>query len=143
MDTDTAQHLLAALRESGLHPPERLDFAAQFLVASEDDVSLADQLLTHGLLTPYMHRKVRINRSYEILFGAYLILDKIGEGGMGKVYRAVQLGDGKLVALKVVRQHLVQAQQDVFPHLGDEVELAVEPRPRLLLLVVTELQRSG
>ncbi len=107
MDTDTAQHLLAALRESGLHPPERLDFAAQFLVASEDDVSLADQLLTHGLLTPYMHRKVRINRSYEILFGPYLILDKIGEGGMGKVYRAVQLGKGQLVALKVVRQHLI------------------------------------
>ena len=107
MDTDTAQHLLTAFRESGLHPPERLALAAQLLAEPDDDVALADQLLTYGLLTPYMHRKVRINRAYEILFGPYLILDKIGEGGMGKVYRAVQLGKGQLVALKVVRQHLI------------------------------------
>lgn len=105
MDTETAQ--ICALRDSGLHNSDRLTFAAVGIGCAGDDVALADQLLAKGLITPYMHRKVRINRAYEILFGPYLILDKIGEGGMGKVYRAVKLKTGQLVALKVVRQHLV------------------------------------
>ena len=31
------------------------------------------------------------------------ILEKIGRGGMGEVFRAVRVGDGKIVALKIIQ----------------------------------------
>ena len=110
MDTDTATHLLAALRGCGLHAADRLAQADRLLgpgADTGDDVALADSLFAAELVTTYMHRKVRANRTYEVIFGPYLILDKVGEGGMGKVYRAVECPAGRLVALKVVRQHLM------------------------------------
>ncbi len=110
MDTDTATHLLAALRGCGLHAADRLAQADRLLgpgADTEDDVALADGLFAAELVTTYMYRKVRANRTYEVIFGPYLILDKVGEGGMGKVYRAVECPAGRLVALKVVRQHLM------------------------------------
>ena len=110
MDTDTATHLLAAFRGCGLHTADRLAQAAHLLTGgadTADDAALAERLFAAELLTPYMYRKVRANRTYEVIFGPYLILDKVGEGGMGKVYRAVECPSGRLVALKVVRQHLM------------------------------------
>ena len=110
MDTDTATHLLAALRGCGLHAADRLAQAECLLAPGadiDDDVTLSEALFAAELVTTYMYRKVRANRTYEVLFGPFLILDKVGEGGMGKVYRAVECPSGRLVALKVVRQHLM------------------------------------
>jgi serine/threonine-protein kinase len=107
MDTDTAPQLFHALRDSGFYTPEKIAAAEQAFAAGGDDAQLADRLLAAGLLTPYQARKVRAGQSQTLLFGPYLILDKIGEGGMGKVYRAVQARSGRVVALKIVRPHLI------------------------------------
>lgn len=45
--------------------------------------------------------------------GPYQILEKIGEGGMGQVYKAKHTFLDKLVALKVLAQHLASNQQFV------------------------------
>ncbi|MGL6073793.1 MAG: serine/threonine protein kinase [Fimbriiglobus sp.] len=107
MDKPLADQLAEAIRCCGLYSDEQTDLATRLLVSPSDDTSLADQLYEAKVLTPYMFRKVRAGRTLEILFGPYLILDKIGEGGMGKVYRAVQCFAQQMVALKVVRQHLM------------------------------------
>lgn len=41
------------------------------------------------------------------LGGAYVVLEHIGSGGMGRVYRAEQASLGKTVAVKVIHPHLI------------------------------------
>lgn len=41
------------------------------------------------------------------LGGAYVVLEHVGSGGMGKVYRGEQVALGKTVAVKVIHQHLI------------------------------------
>ncbi len=46
--------------------------------------------------------------SGEVFDGRYRILHKIGEGGMGAVYKAQQISTGKPVAIKVVAKSLTE-----------------------------------
>jgi len=46
--------------------------------------------------------------SGEVFDGRYRVLHKIGEGGMGAVYKALQMSTGKPVAIKVVAKHLTE-----------------------------------
>jgi serine/threonine protein kinase len=108
MDPNAPESLFAALRECGLYPAVQLAAIPDAAAAGPDPGALSEALHARGLLTPYQSRKVRFNRISEIVVGKYLVLDKVGEGGMGKVYKAVECGTGKVVALKVVRAHLMQ-----------------------------------
>ncbi|VAX23454.1 Serine/threonine protein kinase [hydrothermal vent metagenome] len=46
--------------------------------------------------------------SGEVFDGRYRVIHKIGEGGMGAVYKAQQISTGKNVAIKVVSKHLTE-----------------------------------
>jgi serine/threonine-protein kinase len=48
-----------------------------------------------------------------VIGDAYVIQDLLGVGGMGRVYRAEQRALGRVVAVKVVHQHLLQDRETV------------------------------
>ncbi len=110
LDRPSAEVLLSALSRSGRDPAAP---AAPPGLPEPGSPGFCDWLYVEGFLTNYQHKKLRLGRVAEIVFGPYLILDKLGEGGMGKVYRAAQLDDsaggrpGRVVALKIVRAHLL------------------------------------
>jgi serine/threonine-protein kinase len=133
MDADTIQQLLLALRESGLYTPEQLA-AAERTAATGDAAQLAESLQAAGVLTPYQFRKIRIGRTTDLLFGPYLILDKIGEGGMGKVYRAAQRGSGQIVALKLVRQALMNNRTVLRRYKREAAAVAALNHPNIVTL---------
>lgn len=74
---------------------------------------LLPKLVDRHLLTRYQAEMVRKNRGAELLIGHYRILEAIGRGGMGVVYRAEHLHLRRQVAIKVMAH-------------------AVEDNPRLL-----------
>ncbi|MFT3694322.1 MAG: protein kinase [Kofleriaceae bacterium] len=57
------------------------------------------------------------------LDGRFQILEKLGQGGMGAVYRGVQIGLNREVAIKVVSQHLI-SDAEVVKRFLREAKLA-------------------
>jgi serine/threonine-protein kinase len=82
------------------------DFASANGAAPGADVVSATQLRA----TP--HESVQVPAALE-LFGDYRLLDKIGEGGMGVVYRARQISLGRIVAVKMIQRGALASSSDV------------------------------
>jgi serine/threonine protein kinase len=90
----------AALIEIGVLDAALLErFAAD---SSEGVLGLSRALVKAGKLTPYQAAAVYQKKSRGLLIGNYLILDKIGQGGMGMVFKARHRKLGRVGALKIL-----------------------------------------
>ncbi|MGO9466281.1 MAG: protein kinase domain-containing protein [Isosphaeraceae bacterium] len=76
-------------------------------------LGLARVLVRAGRLTSYQSAAIYQKKSRGLLIGRYLILDKLGQGGMGVVFKAQKRKTGKIVALKILPPSFARDQQAV------------------------------
>ncbi len=105
MSIPSTAELIRLLRAGHLLTPAQLDEAAGPLAAQHPEPrELARELVARGWLTPYQVNQMFLGRAAELLLGSYVLLERLGEGGMGQVFKARHWKMGTVVALKLIRK---------------------------------------
>src|SRR5262245_12350663 len=85
--TVTRDEFARSLAESGLLEPADLSFDVGSL-AGADGAAAAAELVVAGRLTRYQADAVLARRFTDLQIGGYEVLDRLGAGGMGTVFKA-------------------------------------------------------
>ena len=78
-----------------------------------DSVDLAERLVREKILTSYQTKRFLSNRSNGLIVGRYIILDRIGSGSMGRVYKAHHVMMDRVVALKIISPEIASNERVV------------------------------
>ena len=101
---------------------EVLDAYGPFL--DNDARPFARRLVKIGLLTRYQANKLLNHRTWGFFLGEYRILDRLGAGGMGKVYLARHERTEATVAIKVLPPKRAAEDEQAVLRFRREVELS-------------------
>jgi serine/threonine-protein kinase len=108
IDRDTFLNHLAA---SGLLEPAQFEAAVAELPDTHKGRRVARKLVERGVLTRFQAERLLAGLTEGFLLGQYRILDEIGRGGMGRVYKAEHLTMHRIVALKLLTPSLTRTDR--------------------------------
>lgn len=97
--------LLPVIRSSGVLSEKQLAEIKTRVLQGDypgDSMELAERLVRDDILTSYQVKRFLANRSQGLIVGRYIILDRIGSGSMGRVYKAHHAMMDRVVALKII-----------------------------------------
>jgi serine/threonine protein kinase len=96
------------LRQSGLLSGQVIDEAAARFPDTAHGRAITRALVADGLLTPFQARKLLAGKGRSLHFGPYRILDQLGRGATGSVFKAIHRTMGRIVAIKVVHPGVLE-----------------------------------
>jgi eukaryotic-like serine/threonine-protein kinase len=112
----TLHQFIERLTQSGLLTADELAAFQKALPADRqphDGQALANELLQAHKLTRFQAEAVLQGKTKGLVFGEYVVLDKLGQGGMGVVLKARHRTMERLVALKVLASKAMTAPDAV------------------------------
>src|SRR5262245_6529129 len=113
--TLSREEFLRNLSDSGLFSQEEMKAALAALPGPQaaDGEAVAQRLIAAGKLTPFQAAAVRERNFEELVIGNYQVLDRLGAGGMGTVYKARHRRMKRVVAIKVLSRSIGQSEKFV------------------------------
>lgn len=115
------------LVDSGIISPGTLQGFLPPQSAPKDAKELARELVRQKKLTPFQAQEVYLGRAKSLILGNYTILDKIGAGGMGQVFKAEHRRMKRVVAIKMLPAKTVK-DPAALARFQREVEAAAKLR---------------
>lgn len=123
--TTTLTALVDALRHFKLLTTAQLKELDSLPPSIADPKALAKELMERRWLTPYQANLLLQGKGQELLLGSYVLLERLGEGGMGQVFKAKNWKLGRIVALKLIRKERL-ANPDAIKRFHREVRAAAQ-----------------
>jgi serine/threonine-protein kinase len=102
--------ILPILRQSGILPERQFEDVRERVLRGDypyDSKELAQRLIREGVLTEYQARRILSNKPHGMVVGRYVIMDRLGSGAMGRVYKAHHQLMDRIVALKIIAPEIV------------------------------------
>ena len=96
------ERFVRALQRSKLLNDAEMNEAISGYDEGDSSDSLANELVKEKKLTSFQARALLKGRYRGLVLGKYLILEKLGKGGMGRVFKAKNRETGELVCVKVL-----------------------------------------
>ena len=104
-DSDSPAEFFTILKRAGILAENRLNDIRSKVLSGEfpiDSTELAKRLVKEKVLTEYQARRLLSNRPGGLIIGRYIILEKLGSGSMGRVYKAQHRMMDRISALKII-----------------------------------------
>jgi serine/threonine-protein kinase len=114
--TNVPIDLLPVIRASGILTEVQLaEIKAKILRGDLPigTLELAEALVKEGLLSDYQARRFLSNKPHGLVVGRYIIMDRLGSGSMGRVYKAHHRMMDRFVALKIIAPEIVTNERVV------------------------------
>jgi serine/threonine protein kinase len=122
MPIASAVDLADLLRRFHLLEPDALQQLPTLQARLAEPRALAGELIRRGWLTPYQVNQLFQGKGASLLLGSYVLLERLGEGGMGAVFRARNWKLGRLVALKLIKKERL-ANEAVLRRFQREIQV--------------------
>lgn len=121
----TVEQFVRALTENGVLSNDEVAPLAKSLPADSGPHLLASELVRQNKLTKFQAAAAFQGKSAALVMGNYVILDRIGAGGMGQVFQARHRRMKRVVALKLLPPSLTRSKETL-SRFQREVEAAAQ-----------------
>ncbi len=133
-------NLVEVLRESTLLEPAQLAELEELAPQYTDPRALAWLLLDRGWVTSHQINQLILRRTASLFHGPYVVLDRLGEGGMGQVLKGQHRESRQVVALKVPRTEVVANPEEARLFWWERQALSRLAHPNIVSLQSAEAE---
>jgi serine/threonine-protein kinase len=142
MPLTSVAELLELLRDMHLLTPSQLPLVADLQAEFTDPQAAAEMLVRRKWLTPYQVEVLFGKQPFNLVLGPYVLLEPLGEGGMGQVFKARHHLLERIVALKIIRQDRISNDPEAVHRFQREARAAaLLSHPNIVLLY--DMDRVG
>ena len=120
---ESAHKVLHELTAAGLLSSDHATKYGEEIQTGAD--ALLTRLVSDGHITEYQADKFRSGQASDIYFGDYVVIDKLGQGGMGTVLLAKHRRMDRQVAIKVLPVTVLESK-DAVARFYQEVKVAAQ-----------------
>ena len=99
----TTASLIEGLQQGDLLTASQKEQVKELAAAFPEPKALAQELARRGWLTIFQAKQALLGRAAGLTLGPYVVLDSLGGGGAGQVYKALHRKMDRVVALKTLR----------------------------------------
>jgi serine/threonine-protein kinase len=117
--------LVACLRQLPLLEPEQMEEVLSLQDHFPTARTFARELLKRNLLTPYQINQMFQGHGQDLILGSYRIAERLGEGGMGRVFKAYHSKLNRKVALKVLHKEYLEREHAI-NRFYQEIQVAAQ-----------------
>src|SRR5205807_258975 len=126
MTLATCGGILDSLRRLQLvEEPQAREIAGLLQSGLDDPRELARELLRRDWLTAFQVNHLLKDITHALVIGPYVLVHRLGEGGMGQVFKARHRTLGRVVALKLIREEAL-INPVTIPRFEREIQAAAQ-----------------